>query len=591
MQQIYSCLENKQDFIAHAPTGLGKTAALLSAGVTYALRNNLTVFFLTPKHSQHHIAIETLKLLNKKYNLDIRCVDLIGKKHMCLQSGVHDLPNGEFHDYCRELRKRDQCDFYLNMKDKVRRSMCLDNIKGILHVEESNSICKKHEICPFEMAALAGKKAKVIVADYYHILSPSIRGSLLSRLQKNLSECIICFDEAHNLPERCRDLLTTNLSTLTVDRALKENKEFNFDYENNLFDMFNNLSRLAKEIPIEKNESLVKKEDFNVDSGLIEPLKEAADIVREKQKRSSLGVVANFLESWAGPDKAFTRIITREFSKRGRVFYNLSYRCLDPSLLIKQLDAHSLVFMSGTLSPTNMYLDLFGLDKGRTVTTEYSNPFPQKNRLNIIAPTTTTKFTKRDDKMFKRISRICSDIVNVVPGNAALFFPSYSLRDEVNYFFKDEVNKTVISEQPGLSKKEKQELIEKFKSYSKEGAVLLGAASGSFGEGIDLPGDFLNAVVVVGLPLAKPDLETQELIDYYDERFARGWDYGYIYPAIIKALQNAGRCIRTENDKGCIVFLDERYVWDNYKKCFPADANFEITKLPSEMVRKFFREQ
>ena len=64
-----------------------------------------------------------------------------------------------------------------------------------------------------------------------------------------------------------------------------------------------------------------------------------------------------------------------------------------------------------------------------------------------------------------------------------------------------------------MNKIEKQEMLDKFKSYKKTGAVLLGVAAGSFSQGIDLPGDLLKAVIVVGLPLSKPDLETKELIE------------------------------------------------------------------------------
>jgi len=588
--QIQSCIENKQNLIAHAPTGLGKTAAIFSVTLPYAIKNNLTVFFITPRHTQHHIAIETLKEIKSKYNLDFQVVDLIGKKHMCLQPGVETLQNNEFIEYCKDLRKHDHCEFYFNFKDNVLKEMCLKQIQEPLHVEDLKQICRDFSLCPYEIAALLGKKSNVIIADYHHILSPSIRQSLFNRIQKNLSECIICFDEAHNVPEKCRKLLTVNLSSITIERALKENKNFDFEFEEDLFNIHNNFAQLAKTISIEKNEVLVKKEEFHVEMGLISPLKEAAEIVREKQKRSYLGSMALFLEAWLGPDKAFTRILSRNFTSSGKPYINLLYKCLDPSVLISQLDAHSMIFMSGTLSPTSMYLDLFSLDNKKTTMVEYEDPFPKKNRLNLIVPYTTTKYSKRDELMFKRIARTCCEMVNVIPGNVAIFFPSYALRDRVNYFFQHETSKKIVLEQPGLSKKEKRDLIDEFKSYNEDGAVLLGAASGSFGEGIDLPGNFLNGVIIVGLPLAKPDLETQELINYYDERFSKGWDYAYVYPAIIKSLQNAGRCIRSETDKGCIIYLDERYAWDNYRKCFPHDAYFEITKVPTERIKVFFKQ-
>ena len=191
--------------------------------------------------------------------------------------------------------------------------------------------------------------------------------------------------------------------------------------------------------------------------------------------------------------------------------------------------------------------------------------------------------------MLKHIANYCASIVNEIPGNSAIFFPSYDLRDKVNNFFSKKCEKTTFLEYPNLSKHEKQELLERFKQNKNNGAVLLAASSGNFGEGIDFENNSLKCIIVVGLPLAKPDLETKELINYYDKRFSKGWDYGYIYPAIIKTIQNAGRCIRSETDKGVIVFLDERYNMENYKKCFPPDYNFEITLDFKEKIKDFFK--
>jgi len=91
------------------------------------------------------------------------------------------------------------------------------------------------------------------------------------------------------------------------------------------------------------------------------------------------------------------------------------------------------------------------------------------------------------------------------------------------------------------------------------------------------------------LPLQRPDLETKALIDYYDKKFKKGWDYGYVYPAFNKTLQSAGRCIRSETDKGVIMFIDERYEWPRYKACFPETWNIKTTLLFESMIRDFFK--
>lgn len=244
--------------------------------------------------------------------------------------------------------------------------------------------------------------------------------------------------------------------------------------------------------------------------------------------------------------------------------------------------------MSGTLTPAAMYRDILGFPKDSTCA-EFSSPFSRKNRLSLIVPRTTTKFTQRSDAQYEAIGRLAAEIANNVPGCVALFFPSYDLRNRALDFFKENYSRTIFIEQPGLQKSEKQELMHRFSSYKETGAALLAVASGSFGEGIDLPG-VLKAVVVIGLPLDRPDLETKELIRYYDSKFGKGWEYGYILPATTKCLQNAGRCIRTENDFGALIFVDERYAWPRYNSCFPKDWETRTTQDPVPELIAFFAE-
>jgi len=589
--QILNVIQNKQNLIVHAPTGCGKTASALSSALTFAIQNNKTVIFVTPMHSQHKIAVDTLKLIRKKYNLDFKATDFIGKKWMCLQSNAQEMSSSEFSEFCSQFVKNDLCDFYLNFKDNTKKELALNELKEIKHVEELITDADKHKLCPFEIAGENAKRSKVIVADYFHVLSPSIREAFFKRINKDIENCIIIFDEAHNLISKCRDLLSSSLSSIIIERAIKEAQEFNLEIHEELNSIRNTLMSLSSNLNLSENEKLIKKENFLFEDNLIIKLKALSEIVLEKEekKKSYIQTIANFLAFWKGEDFAFVRSVNRSFFK-GKPYYNIVYKCLDPSIIFSKLKPYSTILMSGTLTPQQMYIELLGVSKTHTVTAEYKNPFPKNNKLALIIPKTSTKYTDRSDFMYKNIAQICAEISNKIPGNTLIFFPSYDLRDKINEFFKEKCEKTTFLEYPSLSKQEKQDLLEKFKENKEHGAVLMATSSGSFGEGIDLIGDFLKCVIVVGLPLAKPDLETKECINYYDKKFSRGWDYAYIYPAIIKTIQNAGRCIRSENDKGVVIFLDERYQLQNYKKCFPPDYNFEITLDYLNKIKDFFKQ-
>ena len=133
------------------------------------------------------------------------------------------------------------------------------------------------------------------------------------------------------------------------------------------------------------------------------------------------------------------------------------------------------------------------------------------------------------------------------------------------------------------------QLVQRFRNAGNAfGSVMLAVSGGSISEGIDLPGNQLLCALVVGIPLQEMDLELKCLIDYYNDKFGAGWKYGYIFPAMNKAIQASGRVIRNESDEGITVFLDKRYEWENYKKCFPKDFSSITTNEPEKYVKLFW---
>jgi DNA excision repair protein ERCC-2 len=595
IREVATALESKNNIIVHAPTGMGKTAATISPALKYALAHKKKVFFLTSRHTQHLIAIETLKEIKKKHDADFVAVDIIGKKWMCSVPGIEALQSGEFHDYCEKQRDEGLCEYYNNTKSGSKMTteakLALDKLRGEspCHIEQFTNACSSKMMCAYELAAGLAKEASVIVTDYYYIYHPCIRDAFFKRAGIELADCIVIVDEGHNLPDRIRNLMTAQLSNYMMKRAIAEAAKLRDEALT-----INELSqgmRDGDEKLIDKDEIIKRIEKIDDYDELVAALELASQSVRLKEKRSFMGGVASFLDAWKGADEGYARILSQKQTKRESVVV-LAYRCLDPSIVARPVieSCHSTIIMSGTLTPTAMYRDILGFPE-RTVERRYPSPFPKQNRLAMIIPETTTKFSQRNPEQYKRMAQICAEITNAVPGNSAIFFPSYFVRDQVYQFFYPLSKKTALLEQNEMSKEEKGEFLEKFKSYKNTGAVLLGVMSGSYGEGIDLPGNLLKCVVVVGLPLQQPTLETNSLIKYYDAKFGKGWDYGYVGPAFSKCLQSAGRCIRSENDRGVVAFLDERYTWQNYFKHFPADWDIKTTKLYMDRIKAFFAQQ
>jgi len=595
ISDVYNAIKSKKHIIMHAPTGIGKTIAVLAPALSIAMKNNLTIFYLTSRQTQHKIVVDTLRQIKQKFNINFECADVIGKKWMCLQKGMEAMATGSFHEYCKALRDENKCDFYLNtrkpnLQPTINAKQAIEELKiiGPCHVQDFIQQGKKKTMCPYELATLTAANAKVIIADYYYIFNQGIRQSFLPKIKKELENIVLIVDEAHNLPTRIRELLTQKTSSLIIESAKKETRKYGYEETLENLDIVENaLFELAQDI--EKEGTITRNDFFDLINknkpydDIVAELLFSGEDIRDKQKKSFVLSVAKFLEVWLGSDIGFGRILTKTMDKKLKI--SLAYRCLDPSIAAKEVieKSYSTVLMSGTLTPTSMYKDILGFNE--IVEKEYKSPFPKKNRLNLIVPKTTTKFLERNTRQYGEIANVCSNIVNLINGNAAVFFPSYELMENIAEHLK--CSKPIFKEKQTLTKQEKEHLLDVFKSHRDKGAVLLGTSTGSFGEGIDMP-NVLKAVIIVGLPLEKPDIEKRLLIEYYDDKFGKGFEYGYVLPAITKCLQNAGRCIRSETDKGAIIFLDERYAWNNYYQCFPEDWEIEVSEDYIDVLKGFF---
>ncbi|MBI2972067.1 MAG: ATP-dependent DNA helicase [Candidatus Aenigmarchaeota archaeon] len=602
MSDVRNAVETSSHLMAHAPTGLGKTAGTLAPALEYALGSGKTVLFLTPRHSQHAIAIETLQKMRNRNDVAFQVADIIGKKWLCNVAGVEELATSEFNDFCNTLVREERCKFYNETRTEERlltaRASSFLNVLNnrFYHAEEVKE--RATEFCPYEIVTDMARKSTVIIADYYHIFSPA-RGALLTRIRKTLDQLIVVVDEAHNLPERIRSLMSQKLSTFALEKAVREARLAGFsDAAAAAEDVRKVLDHLKRQMLAAERETYLSREQF-IDvlenrlgplSSIISTLSEAGDEIRKERKKSYVASVGRFLDAWSNTGPGYTRILRRGRTRSGRPFASIIYTCLDPAVMTKDVfdSAHSSILMSGTLLPMDMYRDVLGLPPERTALRSYPSPFPKMNRLNVVIRDTTTRFSKRTDETYSRIAQHVVACANAIPGNCAAFFPSYSMRDRIYALLGGRVGKHVMLEKQDATKKERRDLYHAFIAQAGSGALLMGVSAGSFSEGIDLPGTFLNGVIVVGIPLERPSLESKALIDYYDLKFSRGWDYGSAYPAMNRCLQAAGRAIRSETDRGVCVFIDERFLWGNYRKVFPPDILLRTVSEPEALIRAFW---
>lgn len=594
MQDIMCALEGKKHILCHAPTGMGKTDSSLSPALTHALENNLSVFFLTPKISQHSIAVQVLRDMGEKHSLSFRAVDLVGRRHMCPDPSLAPLDYDSFYQVCKKRRKEERCGFYANAKgfSKPQERKAARNMERIMKhygiVQNHSELCARCfelECCSYEVAARITSDARVIIADYFQLMNPDIRKIFLSRSRKRMSESIVIIDEAHNLCGRVREHLSSTISNYVLRRAAAEAKLLRSDLPmQKLLSRFER--RGAGELK-QKSESLVDEgfwsgilEGMGVEGNMADLLEDIGQEYLEKtHRRSSCLRLSRFMRRWAEQGEDNIRILRRK-----ERMLSLSRKCLDPSKATSVLnEAHSSVLMSGTLLPLEMHRDLLGLDKDRCVLREYCSPFPQQNRLNILATNSTTRFSKRGFEEYSKIARTVDSIISTVPGGVGVFFPSFKVLSGVVSLMN---SRNLLVQKENMGPGQVGSLIARF--LASEKGVLCAVQGGSLAEGIDLPNGSMKCAIMVGIALEEMSIEVEALIDYYEGKFGKGWEYGYLYPGMIKALQASGRCIRSEKDSAVLVFLDERFRWNNYARCFPCDFQCSITNEPERYSAVFW---
>ena len=299
--------------------------------------------------------------------------------------------------------------------------------------------------------------------------------------------------------------------------------------------------------------------------------------IDKTNRRSACLHLSSFLSDWEDSSQGCVRIL----KSRNGMFY-LSKRMLDPSQATSILNSCAgAVLMSGSLLPMEMHRDVLGLDPARTVMKAYPSPFDSGNVVNIITEGITTRYSKRDLEGYTAIAGKLDAIISHTPGGTAVFFPSYGVMGKVLPLMS---SRGLHVQKPGMKPQDVRKLIRDFKT----GGVLCGVQGGSLSEGVDYADGEIKTVVIVGVALEEIGLETKALIQHYDSKFGRGWDYGYLYPGTIKALQAAGRARRKESDRAAIVYMDERFRWGKYNWILNKNERIIVTANPEDEVKEFW---
>lgn len=587
-------IEEGKHLLAHAPTGIGKTAVALVASLEYATNAGKLVLFLTSRQSQHRIAIETVRRIEAR-GRRVATVDLIAKQSMCLQEGAPAYGRA-FHEFCDLKVKSRSCAFFTRDNSAVVAAV----LQRTLHVQELVRASGACRVCPHKVAMDAASRANLVVCDYNYIFS-EILARFLPRLGRPLEDLVLIVDEAHNLPDRIRAHLGGDLSVMDLLKAAKEARSVDGEVAHQLVGVAKSMERFLLAL---RSERIARKDEFLevVEAALrktlgrtigytdfVEMVAFAGEDAVRRGLPTAIPAIAEFLARWRDQDEGILRLVVPGHEGK------FAFRLMDPSVLSKPVfdRVHASLLMSGTLFPAEMYADVLGIAHARRVMRTYGSPFPRSNRLLLVHPSLTTLYAKRSAEMHDLIAQEIASITTAVSGNVAAFFPSYELLAEAHVRIRDwRIRKRILVERPDWTKAQRDGALEALRLARVDGgALLLGVQGGSLSEGVDYEHNLLAAVVVVGLPLSPPNVEVEALKDYYCRKFgfAKGYDYAYVYPAVNKVLQAAGRPIRSERDRAAIILLEGRILEPRYARCLPPDFVPTPSEATAAEIHRFLK--
>jgi DNA excision repair protein ERCC-2 len=574
IQSIENGFTEKKAMLFQAPTGLGKTVGVLYPSLRESLARGQRLIYTTPKNSQHTVAEEAIEKLQAK-GAGIKGMTLTAKSKMCFKNEAICKP--EFCEYAK--------DHYTKLTEhqvieKLRK-------KKNLTSRVFKKIAAEFEVCPFEIQLDAASEADAIICDYNYVFAPkSPLGRINAEELDQEGKPNLVIDEAHNLPARSMDYYSPSLSVHALENKKEDAPALPKKFRSEFIDILNSCIQVVKtsapadlQKPMKINPPLAAflEMDFEIRNLLSSYLNSDADIQPGDPVLDLSMYWAQFTEALefigSGRQEFFTSYDPQ--------YHRISITCCDASDLLKESydNYEQIVGFSATLKPFEYYSRLSGLIHNDLSTAEFLSPFSPEQRKLLIIPQVSSKFSERQ-RNYPRIAEAISRIAAVKKGNYFAFFPSFEFLNQVSHEFKLPEGFDFIRQRSGMSRDEVGEVLLKLKEGSGN-HIIFAVQGGVFAEGVDYPGKMAIGAFVVGPPLPTFDLIREEMRRYYEEHYGAGFDYAYTYPAMAKAVQAAGRVIRTEQDKGIIVLMDDRFIQPAYSKSMPQDW---FTESPRELV-------
>ena len=554
-ESVYKAVCTGRCLMAQAPTGIGKTIGTIFPQLKALAPQQLDkVFFLTAKTPGRKLALDAAQVLyDSSPELSLRVLELVARDKACehLDKACHG----------------DSCPLAKGFYDRLPAARQAASQVRLLDQRSLRNVALAHQVCPYYLSQEMARWSDLIVADYNYYFD--FGAMLFGLAQLNQWQVSVLVDEAHNLVERARSMYSASLDQYSLKTVRDSAPEA----------LKKPLQRLNREWNALHKDQLAPYQAYAAKPDkLLQALSlctsAMGDYFNDHPDALTGDLQAFYFDAlqWAKVAELFNEHFIFDITKRSftakRSSSTLCLRNVVPAEFIRPrlTAARSSVLFSATLSPRHYYADLLGLPAD-TAWVDVESPFKAEQLQVSIVERISTRFVHRQASLEPIVALIAQQFA-AQPGNYLAFFSSFDYLQQVAQLLAERHPQIALWLQSrGMAEAERQAFLDQFTPHSQGiGFAVLG---GAFGEGIDLPGARLIGafIATLGLPQLNPVNEQMKL--RMGAIFGAGYDYTYLYPGIQKVVQAAGRVIRSQQDRGVVMLIDDRFGEQRVRQLLP----------------------
>ena len=588
IESTIECVLNHTSNFVEASTGIGKTISTLYGSLCLMKDKRIDkIFYSTPKNSGFLSAINALNIFKNK-DVRLTSVEIIAKDKACL--------NKKRIGKCNP----DECKFTIGYYDKLKeviKEIVLNN--DIIDANLIKKYALKYTMCPFELSLDLSLLADVIISDYNYLFDPISQLKRYFESPDKQYKMIALIDESHNMVNRSVDMFSSILSSSSFFKALTDLKKIRNKQIMKIYNSLEEYFNYYLEFDFSEQKEFIL-DSLNIDFVLrLKKYNEEIKKYRLKHKKFKSENVDNFnrdlyrfllIYDYYIKYKDQYKLFIRS-EKEDEITLNMM--CLDASKFIVSSLNHfeGSIFFSATLSPIDYYINLIVNNNNNVKTLSLPSPFKKEN-FKVLVDNSTSFIYKDRLLTIDKIRDYILTFSKKRKGNYMVFCPSYKYLETLKLVLKDD-DLNIIYQEKNMTNVSKDLFLSEFKEKVNKTTVGVVVLGGIFSEGIDLVGDRLNGVIILGIGLPSISFENELKKEYYNSLSYNGFEYAYINVGINKITQALGRLIRSENDKGIALLIDYRYKNKTYIPLFNDKwSNHKVIKNKYELedeLDKFYK--